>query len=89
MCRSRRVGAVPADALKVAVERGGAITTASMALGDHVMHSVLVIRSVRRERHDGIGDLVEKRAGPLGVIDVFFRQFDRDNLAASGIDAYV
>src|ERR1019366_90417 len=58
-----------------------------MTLGDGLIHSVLIIGSVRRERCDWIADLVEQCASSRGVIDVFFRQFDRDNFTASGIDA--
>jgi hypothetical protein len=58
-----------------------------MTLGDRLIHSVLIIGSVRRERCDWIADLVEQCAGACSVIDVFFRQFDRDNFTASGIDA--
>jgi hypothetical protein len=54
-----------------------------------VIHFVLIIGSVRRERCDWIADLVEQCASSRGVIDVFFGQFDRDNFAASGIDTYM
>ena len=60
-----------------------------MTLGDGLIHSVLIIGSVRRERRDGIGDLVEERIGLRGVIDIFCRQFDSDNFTAAGIDAYM
>jgi hypothetical protein len=60
-----------------------------MPLFNCLIHSVLIIRTVRRERCDGISDLVEKRASPRGVIDVFSGQFNRNDLTAPGIDAYV
>jgi hypothetical protein len=58
-------------------------------LGNSLVHSGLIVGSVRRERCHGIDDLVEKRASSRGVIDVFSGQFNRDNLTAPGIDAYV
>jgi hypothetical protein len=58
-----------------------------MTLGDGLIHSVLIIGSVRRERCDWIADLVEQCASSRGVIDVFVRQLDRDNFTASGVDA--
>ena len=60
-----------------------------MAICDCLTHSVLIVGSISRERRDGVGDLVEKRTGPRGVIDVFFGQFDGDDLTAPGIDAYM
>ena len=55
MCWSRRVGAVPADALSVAVERGGTITARIwMTLGNRLINPVLIIGSVRRERNDWV-----------------------------------
>jgi hypothetical protein len=58
-----------------------------MTLGDCLIHSVLIIGTVRHERCDWIANLVEQCAGARSVIDVFFRQFDRDNFTASGINA--
>ena len=60
-----------------------------MKFSDGLIHSVLIVGSISRERRDGIGDLVEKRIGPRRVIDVFFGQFDGDDLTAPGIDAYM
>ena len=56
-------------------------------LGDALVHFVLIIGTVSRERRDGIGDLVEQCARPRGVIDLFPGQLDREDFAALGIDA--
>ena len=60
-----------------------------MTLRNGLIHSVLIVGSVSRERRDGIGDLIEQRARSRGVITVFLGQFNRDNFTASGIDAYM
>ena len=56
-------------------------------LGDRLVNSVLIVCTVSRERRDGIGDLVEQRARPRGIIDLLLGQLDRDDFAALGIDA--
>jgi hypothetical protein len=56
-----------------------------MTLGDGLIHSVLIVSSVSRERRDGIGALVEERTGPRGVIDVFFGQFDGAEFKACAV----
>ena len=58
-----------------------------MTLGDRLVNSVLIVCTVSRERRDGIGDLVEQRARPRGVIDLFSGQLNREDFAALGIDA--
>src|SRR6478735_1863814 len=60
-----------------------------MTLGNRLINPVLIIGSVRRERNDWVTDLVEQYTSQSGVIDVFVRQLNRDNFAASGIDAYM
>ena len=56
-------------------------------LGDALVHFVLIVGTVSRERRDGIGDLAEQRARPRGVIDLFPGQLNREDFAAFGIDA--
>ena len=56
-------------------------------LGGALVHFVLIVGTVSRERRDGIGDLVEQRARPRGIIDLFPGQLNRDDFAALGIDA--
>src|ERR1700680_3379100 len=60
-----------------------------MTLCDCLIHSVLIVGSISRERRDRIGDLVENITSPRGVIDVFLGQFNCDDLTAPGIDAYM
>jgi len=56
-------------------------------LGDTLVHFVLIVGTLSRERRDGIGDLVEQRARPRSVIDLFPGQFNREDFAVLGIDA--
>src|ERR1700756_6039153 len=58
-----------------------------MTLSDALVHFVLIVGTVSRERRDGIGDLVEQRARPRGVIDLFPGQLNRENFTALGIEA--
>ena len=53
-----------------------------MTLGDGLIHSVRIIGSVRRERCDWIAELVVQCASSRGVIGVFVRHLDRDNVTA-------
>jgi hypothetical protein len=56
-------------------------------LSDALVYFVLIVCTVSRERRDGIGDLVEQRARPRSVIDLFPGQLNREDFAALGIDA--
>ena len=58
-----------------------------MMLSDRLVNAVLIVGPVSRERRDGIGDLVEQRARPRGVIDLLSGQLNRKDFAALGIDA--
>jgi hypothetical protein len=46
-------------------------------LSDHLVNAVLIVGTVSRERCDGIGELVEQRARPRGVINLFPGQLNR------------
>jgi hypothetical protein len=58
-----------------------------MTPGDSRVYSVLIVGSIRRERCDGIGDLIEQTIRSRGVVNVFPGQFNGNDFAAPGIDA--
>jgi hypothetical protein len=68
--RSRCVGAVSAVALGTAVERGGTMTAARVALGHVGVNALLVVRAVRREGGDRGLDLVQQGPDLGGVVFV-------------------
>ena len=83
LCRSGRGGRARDRGCSRRHDDGGI----RMTLGDSLVNSVLIVGAVSREGRDGIGDLVEQRASPRGVIDLFLGQLDRDDFAALAIDA--
>jgi hypothetical protein len=57
-----------------------------MTLSNRLADPVLVA-SPSAVRRPGIGDLAEKRANHLGIVDFLPGHLDGDDLAAIGIDA--
>src|SRR3712207_2041917 len=60
-----------------------------MALGDVAVDTVLIVRSLARERSERTRDLVEQGANLRAVIDIVGRQLRRDDPARVGIHADV
>jgi hypothetical protein len=58
-----------------------------MTLVDSFVHPCLIAATVRRERRDGMGDLVEQRAGSRAIVALAAAHPDRDDFAALTIEA--
>ena len=58
-------------------------------LANRLVNPILIVGAVSHEGCDWVSDLVELLTGQRGVIDLFLREFDRDDLAALSIDADV